>query len=179
MTIAAKQFAGAIKFRGVVDFEEVYKFIFKWLEDRQFYPYEDSYIYKFPQEFFVKLRGEKKVTSYVLYRLRINFESTFCDLVDVEKDGKKKKMFSGSLRIMFFSEVETDYERDEKGNRLWEANPWTERLKNFFEKIVWKTRFEVEHPDTIQDEAFEILDEVKTLMSMHGVVLAYDRTGEE
>lgn len=169
-----EQKVGRLKYRGVYDFGAIYKLVFDFLEEKAYKIFEDVYKHKPPTEFEVQVRGEKKITSYIKYEVRIQFFSENYREVEVEKDGKKKKMFSGNMRIDFKAYLITDYEKGE-GDTLWESTPFTSKLKHFFENYIFKHRLMSVHPDAVFYELAELMDSMKKTMDMQGSMLAYDR----
>jgi hypothetical protein len=168
--------AGKLRFRGVIDFPAVYKMIFDWMEDNAYTPFEELYKHKPPTEFDVQIKGMKKVTGYIKYWVKVKFNSTNFKEVEVMKDGKKKKMFSGNMRIDFYADVETDYETDLDGKtRMWETSLFLYKLKQFFENHIYKWRLVFVHPDTVLNSVQDLMEDVKKVMSMQGNIVTLDR----
>jgi hypothetical protein len=174
------QFAGRIRFRGVVDFPVLYKMIFEWFDENAYVPFEELYKHKPPTEFDVQIKGIKKVTGYVRYLVKVKFTSANFKEVEVMKDGKKKKMFSGNMRIDFSADVETDYETDLDGKtKMWETSLFLYRLKQFFENHIYKWRLVFVHPDTVMNQVQDLMEEMKKVMGMHGNIITLERLGEQ
>ncbi|MCX6709495.1 MAG: hypothetical protein NTV63_00885 [Candidatus Woesearchaeota archaeon] len=154
-----------IKYKGIFEISELYKFISRWLIGKGYDFYEKTYKNK-PPEIELSWYGEKKLTSYVMDKIKIEFH--FYGVRDVEaiKGGEKKKMQDFRVVITFSGEVVTDYPNI-FGEKQWEK-PFWKKAKEFFETNILKQDLDFKYVDPLYYQVFELTEEVKKFMNMEG-----------
>ena len=92
-----------LKYKGVLDFEGLYKLIRKWFNERGYDYMEPKYKDKaagpFGNEVELKMQGEKKVTDFIKYHVQIEIIMIELKEFDAKIDGHVKKVTNGRIFI--------------------------------------------------------------------------------
>lgn len=130
-----------IRYRGVWDFDDLYKSMNDWFKERKYYVQEVFHKHKRYSPFGVdqqfKWTAERREEDYVGYNIEI-FMRTY-DIHDfpVTLPGGQKKTFSkGRLWIEFRSFVEYDYQKQ------FDKSAFYSQLRNFYHKYIIKKKME-------------------------------------
>ncbi|MAG91587.1 hypothetical protein CMO83_02835 [Candidatus Woesearchaeota archaeon] len=130
-----------LKFKGVMDMQDLYESIANFFLQKKFKLYEKQQRHRRPgpfgPEILHQFEATRKVEDYYEWVVTINIE-TF-DMQDVEvvlKDGTKRKMTKGRIWVQLYGKVETDYEK------LWEKSAFLAKLRSFYNKYVMRKRYE-------------------------------------
>lgn len=110
-----------VKYRGVFDYDNLMHSMRQWIVDSGYEFEELQYKHKVPSpagyEQEIRWRAWRKVTGYVRYSIFIFFHIWDIKDLDVIKDNKKVKMWSGRVMIEINGLVELDWAGYfEKGN---------------------------------------------------------------
>ena len=161
-TFSGALFPARIKFRGLYDFDGLYKFMANWLRQHRFEIYETLYKAK-PPELEIRLRGERKYTGFSMWILRVYYHSWGEYDVDVVVKGKKKKMTNARMIITISGEVRAPYE-DIFGRPKWTANAIERRLLNLFRNWFMKRELESLEWDTLYYEMYKFHGAIKDFL---------------
>jgi hypothetical protein len=134
------------KYKGVFDYEGLYKMMHAWLISKRFLFQEDKYKDKvstpFGNEVEIKWVAEKKVTEFIREWIQIEFHMwDFSEVEVIGKDGKKAKAAKTRMEIRFRAQIEFDY----AGRFKESGSKFSEKLGQFYvENIIywdWKLRY--------------------------------------
>ncbi|MEM3154781.1 MAG: hypothetical protein QW165_04445 [Candidatus Woesearchaeota archaeon] len=130
-----------IKHRGFFNYSDFLQAVRKWFVDEDFDVLDmPMYKQKFPgptgTEHEFKMRGEKKVTEYVKYK--IDFFVRVYNMRDVEiiQDGKKLRVQDGQVQIEITPVLELDWQKRFKGPPPWKD--FLNALDKFYRNYIIK-----------------------------------------
>ncbi|MBN2881072.1 hypothetical protein JXM83_03380 [Candidatus Woesearchaeota archaeon] len=124
-----------VMYKGVYDFEKVYKSIMAWYEAHMFEFHETGFKNKadnIGDELELKLMGKKKVDAIAQYQIFVHLHNSDTDIIEVEdKNGSKKRMYKGRIRIDISAKLTIDYQKN------FDQNKFTRKLGKFvFDKVL-------------------------------------------
>jgi hypothetical protein len=134
-----------IKFKGVFDYEGLYKMMHAWIISKRFLfqenKYKDKVATPFGNEVEIAWVAEKKVTEFIKEWITVEFHMWDFSEVEVIKDGKKTKAAKTRMTITFKAQIEFDY----AGRFREKDSKFTQKLGIFYvENIIywdWKIRY--------------------------------------
>src|SRR4030042_6064776 len=98
-----KIFSSKVKYEGVMDFKEFYKFCYKWLtEETELDLVENKYSEKITGDakgIKVEWTGTRKVTDYFKFQIEVKFEVLNLTNIEITREGKKIKMNNGIVEM--------------------------------------------------------------------------------
>ncbi|MDP4038989.1 MAG: hypothetical protein Q8P57_00180 [Candidatus Pacearchaeota archaeon] len=154
-----------VKFAGFVDFKELYNFCYDWLKGELFNIIEVNYTEKVKgdaKELEIVWQATKKVTDYFRILFDIKWKILEMKDVEVEIDGKKKKMNKlAELKIDIKGTLEKDY------NSKWEITPTMKFFKEFYQKYIIPNRTE-QMEEKVQEALQEYKEEIKAFLELTG-----------
>jgi hypothetical protein len=160
-----KIFSSKIKYDGILDFKEFYKFCYQWLsEEAGLSVVEEKYAEKISgdaKNIKVKWAGSRKVTDYFKFEVGVDFEVLNLTNVEVTKDGKKIKMNKGSIEIGIKGTLTRDYEGK------FEKTPTQKFLRGIYEKWVIYSRIK-EYEEKLIGDCNEFLTQAKAFLDLEG-----------
>lgn len=159
-----------IMFKGIFDWEELYRFIKRWFEDQQYFFEEGTFKSgsdDFGKEQEFKWKGERKVDNYYKYTITIEMHSWGVRPVEVIEKGKKKTMYKGRFIMEFFGKVETDYQG------MWKKSQFALNVKNFLDRYFLKSERMAIYVDRLYYNITKLHAEVKEHLKMHSRGNAY------
>lgn len=123
-----------LKFVGISDLDEAYKFARDWFLKEDFNLVEDSYSEKAKssgKEIEIEWTASKKVTDYFKMTIKPKWRILGMTEVEVEIDGRKKKMNKFvELAIEIKGLLEKDY------SNKWEGSAFNRFIKDVYNKYV-------------------------------------------
>ena len=149
-----------LRYKGVFDMDQLYDFIFKWMQDRKLRTHENRYKHRpdSPWGYKHKLRiqGTRKVDGFYSYVIDVEFEAR--DTAEIEIDGKH--LYSGRFQMKFSGAVITDY------SKKFEANAFTKILEKILYKMIQR-EIELVHWDVLHYQVHDFQEEIKGMLNMH------------
>jgi hypothetical protein len=143
-----------LKFKGLGDFKLSYRHAYDWLIDEEYDITEDKYTEKIKgnaKELKVVWTAVRKITDYFRIRLEIMWEILGMTDVEVEIEGKKKKMNEfGELKLTVKGILEKDY------FSKWETSGTQKFLKEIYHKYIIPSRTEQK-----EIEVYEVVQRFK------------------
>lgn len=126
-------------YSGIFHFSEYYAFAHKWLKNEDYDVVEEKYsenVSGNSRSIYIEWKATKQVSDYFKIEIKMKFDLK--DLVDVEVeiDGKKKKMHKGRVAM------------DMKGNLVkdpeskWEGTAFNRFLREIYNKYIIPSRLE-------------------------------------
>ena len=129
-----------VKFVGISDFKGAYEYAHEWLKSEGFNIIEDKYTEKVSgdsKDIEVKWNADKRITDYFKIRLEILWEIYGMTDVEVEIDGKRKKMNKfGEISLKIKGILERDW------NNQWTSKPSHKFFKDLYYKFIIPGRIE-------------------------------------
>jgi hypothetical protein len=158
-------FSSKIKYEGLFDFKEFYKFCYQWLvEEMQLDVFEDKYAEKISGDskgIKIEWTGVRKITDYFKYSVKVNFEILNLTSVEVTQGGKKTKMNNGSVEVKVKGTLIRDYEGK------FERTARQKFMRSIYEKWVISSRVEQFETKLISD-CNEFLAQAKAFLDLEG-----------
>ena len=152
-----------VGYEGILNIKEIYKIIDDWIRDYDYDKIEKiNTEYLRPEGKYVELvlEPEKKVSDYVKNIVKVKLIARNLKDVDVEEDGRKKKMQEGSLIVTFTGVLETDYEG------RWEQKATIFFLRVLVDKYIYKfytDKFE----NALAKDVKELSTQVKSFLNLY------------
>ncbi len=160
-----------IKYRGVIDFDGLYKLVCKWLTNRKFQLYETTHKVK-PPEIEIVLDGRRKRTAYKRDRVFVHFHMFKNRDVLEDYNGKKIKKIDVRMKITFSCKIETGYPNYFGWNR-WQESRFKMVLQNFLNRYILKKEIDLKDADQLYYELYELHGKVKEFLGMESKASAY------
>ena len=157
-------FKGKIKNTGVFDFKDFYSFAYDWLRDEGYDVYEKKYSEKVSgdsKQLEIEWDADREVSDYFKFRINMYWLIMGMKSVEVQKEGQKIKMESGTVEIKFKSILVKDYED------RWENHPFWKFLRGIYERYIIKSRIE-EYQIKVLEETEELISQCKAFLAMEG-----------
>lgn len=160
-----KIFSSKIKYEGLMDFKEFYKFCYRWLvEETELDVVENKYNEKISGDskgIKIEWTGTRKVTDYFKFHIEVKFEILNLTNVEVVQDGKKVKMNTGSVEVAVKGTLIRDYEGK------FEHTSSQKFLRSIYEKWVIYSRIR-EYEEKLIDDCNEFLGQAKAFLDLEG-----------
>ena len=159
-------FSSAIKYAGIFLFKDFYKFCYEWLtEETGIDPLSEvKYEEKLKgdqKDIVVEWEGERELTDYFRFDVKIRFEIRGLKKLEMMKDRKKIKTNDGSVKI----NVKGILVRDYKGK--FEMSAFNKFLRSIYEKWVIASAVE-EFKGKIAGDCDEFLSQAKAYLDFEG-----------
>jgi len=160
-----------VKYKGVFDYEGLYKMMHSWIINKRFLFHETKYKDKvstpFGNEIEIVWRSEKKVTEFVKEWIVIQFHMWDFSEVEVIKDGKNMKMAKTRMEIKFTAQIELDY------NKKFDGSEFKHKLGQFYVKnIIWWD-FQIRYINALEYSMYDLHTKVKKFLNMDTGNTAY------
>ena len=160
-----KIFSSKVKYGGLMDFKEFYKFCYQWLtEETGLDVAEEKYAEKISgdaKDIDVIWRGEREITDYFKFEVKITFKIIHLTKAEITQDRRKIKMDNGSVQV----DVKGTLVRDYDGK--FEKNSMQKFMRGIYEKWVIASRIE-EYEDKLVSDCNEFLDQAKAFLDLEG-----------
>lgn len=148
-----------IKYKGVYDFEGFYRLIRKWFKERNYDFSEPLYKDKtggaLGNEIELKLYGEKKVTEFVKYHIKLETWKIEMKEFDAKIDGETKKVTDGRMFVKI-TEVAVEFDWQNKFK-----SGWQDKLLNFMIGKVLRRYYEIKFMGPLEGEAYDLHEKLK------------------
>ncbi len=154
-----------LKYSGLADFKEVYKFARDWFWKEDFNLIEDNYTEKIAgnsKEIEIEWTASKKITDYFRITYKVKWRILGMTEVEVEIDGQRKKM---NKFVELGMEVKGILEKDYSSK--WEVSPVFKFFKEIYQKYVIPQRT-WEKEGQVRDIAQDFREEMKAFLELTG-----------
>ncbi len=155
-----------LKYKGVFDFDALYKLMAKWFMDRKYDFYEQLYKEK-PPELEIEWIAKRKVDEFYQYKIRLYFHLFDVKTVEAIKEGVKKKLTSCRMIIEFDPSVIVDWQG------RWSENKFTDKLLGFYIRNVIKRELQLKYGDPLWYITYRLHNIVKEFLEMETRGSAY------
>ncbi len=160
-----KIFSSKIKYDGLMDFKEFYKFCYQWLTDESSLDVvEKKYAEKITgdaKNIKVEWEGLRKVTDYFQFKVDVGFEVINLTSVEIVQDGKKLKMNKGSVEVSIKGTLVKDYDGK------FEHTSSQKFMRGIYEKWVIYSRVK-EYEGKLVGDCNEFLSQAKAFLDLEG-----------
>ncbi|KYK26579.1 hypothetical protein AYK26_07400 [Euryarchaeota archaeon SM23-78] len=155
-----------IRYKGLFDWGELYRFVCEWFKKRQFRFHEQRYKDKIDtplgNELEVNVWGEKEVTEYYKYRVDVYYHLWEVKEIPVMIDGKQVKRTRGRIHIELKAIVKTDWQERYKSDE----NIIHKLMEKFLNDVVLKYEREVKHIDVLDKDLHRLEADIKKFLKM-------------
>lgn len=159
-----------VRYKGIYDFDGLYKLIRGWLDERRYdfmeTRYKDKAATPFGNEVEIIMAPEIKVTPYIKYHIDIRMLLFDYKEFDAVLDGEKKKVTDGKISIELNGWVEFDYMNKFKTD-------FQKSVLNFLVDKLLRRYFEFKHYDKITYDVYNLQTEIKNFLKMETKHSAY------
>lgn len=159
-----KVYAEKMKYTGIWDFKETYRFLYDWFIDKGYKLVEKSYTEKIKpdgKEIEIKWESKRKISDYFRFVIQANWRILGMTETEVQKEGVKIKMNKGYIEIKFIAILEKDYEH------RWENNAFIKFLRGVYDRYIIRGRIE-KYEDKILEEVDEAIAQTKSFLTIEG-----------
>ncbi len=149
---------------GIWDFKGFYKFAHSWLEEEDYDVEEQKYsetVAGQSRNINFEWKATKSQTDYFKNELKVKFEVKELTEVEVEIDGKKKRMNKGKISV----EIKGTLISDKEGK--WDATPFYQFIKQVYTKYVVPARTE-NMQSRITGDVIGLKEELKSFLELSG-----------
>jgi len=159
-------FSSTIKYTGILSFADFYRFCYEWITEEidmdslSETKYEEK-LKGDEKEIVVEWEGEKELTDYFRFDMKVKFEVKSLKTVEVMQNGKKIKTNDGSVKLTAKGIIVRDY----KGK--FEMSAFNKFLRSIYEKWVITARID-EYKGKIAGHCDEFLNQAKAYLDLEG-----------
>lgn len=158
-------FSSKIKYNGIFNFAELYKFCYDWLK-------EETGVKVSEKKYNEKLTGDaknidvewefsKKITDYFKFDGKVTFKVTGLSNVEITKDGTKIKTNKGGAEISIKGILVRDFDGK------FEVGPTRKVLRGIYEKYIIISRVEA-LKTKVSNDCDEFLAQTKAYLDLEG-----------
>ncbi len=160
-----KIFSSKIKYNGIVDFPEFYKFCYEWLRDETgLLLAEEKYAEKISgdsKNIDIEWAGTRDITDYFRFEAKVTFRIIGLTNVEVTEGSRKVKTNKGSVEVTIKGNLVRDY----KGK--FEKSAIQKFLRGIYEKSVIPARVD-QFQEKIIGDCDEFLAQAKAYLDLVG-----------
>lgn len=161
-----------LRYKGVFDFEGLYRMMHAWLINKRYLFHEDRYKDKvftpFGNELEINWTAEKKVTEYIKEYILVYFHLWDFAEVEVIKDGKKVKMTRSRMEIRMDAELEMDYTKKFQNKGI-----FAQKLGEFYQNKVIYWEWRIKHADSLTYSLYDLHHKIKKYLELESGTNAY------
>lgn len=160
MIAKEKAFAPLIRYKGIMDFDGLYKFIKGFLESKGYFVEEQKYKDK-GSEVEIKWIASKLVTEYFKYEIKVELLVWGLSQVEIidERTKSTKSISKGRIEIQMGGTVIEDY------NSNWDNNWFYKSLHNLYRALVKEEIGEI-HKNNVQGDLISLTIAIKSKLNM-------------
>ena len=158
-------FSSKVKYSGILDFPDFYKFCYDWLtEEVGLDISEDKYAEKISgdaKNIDIVWSCQRKITDYFRFDAKVTFQVLGLTKLEIVQDGKKIKTNKGSVEVKIKGVLVRDYQGK------FEVNASRKFMRGVYEKWVIPSRIE-EFESKIIGDCDEFLSQGKAFLDIEG-----------
>ncbi len=158
-------FSSKIKFTGVFNFADFYRFCYDWLSDEaNLIVAEDKYAEKLSgdsKNIDIEWTCFRKITDYFKFEVKILFRIIGMTNVEIQRDNAKIKMNKGSVEVTTKGTLVRDYQGK------FEMTGTQKFMRSIYEKWVIPSRLE-QYEDKLIGDCDEFLNQAKAYLDLEG-----------
>lgn len=160
-----KLFSSKVKYNGVVNFADFYKFCYEWLRDETgLLLSEDKYTEKISgdaKNIDIEWTGYRNLTDYFRFEMKVVFKILGLTNVEITEGANKIKTNKGSVEVGVKGNLVRDYDGK------FEKNAFQKFLRGIYEKFVIAARVE-QFQEKIINDSDEFLAQAKAYLDLIG-----------
>jgi len=157
-----------IRYKGVFDFEGVYKYVHDWIVRYGYRFHEKNYKDKLDtalgSETEVEIWGEKEVTEYYRHKIAVSFHTWETKDVMVTENGKQVKRSRGRIEIKINGSLVTDWQGKYKGSSV------KKYMEKFMNDVVLKYDILIKHFTPMDEDFHKLGNEIGKLLKIESVL---------
>jgi hypothetical protein len=153
-----------IRYKGIIDIDELYKIVHDWLTSRGYQVHEHKYKkIKLPSggtERSFDWQAFRPVTEFVMFWISVHWQ--FQDVVDVEvvKNGEKKMLQKARVLIRIQHSIELDW------NERLAHKEWHQSIISFVQGFMYRKKIDTLWEDKLRFKCYELMNVVKEALDM-------------
>lgn len=158
-----KVVVSTIRYRGVFDYDGMYKMMRAWFADREYDFWENRYKHKIRvdgTELEINWEAWRDITELLRNWIYVYFHVWDYKEVEVIKDGQKKKMVSARMLIQFSWAIEIDYEG------RWQDSKFKRKMLQFLMRFMIKKDLETIYGDKLWYNCNKLQQATKQYLGM-------------
>jgi hypothetical protein len=160
-----KIYSSKIKYGGIVNFADFYRFAYDWMvEEMGLKVVEDKYIEKLSgdsKNIDIEWTGTRKVTDYFKFEVKVMYRIIGLKKVEVVQNNQKVKTNEGSVEVKCSGTLIRDYQGK------FERSAFQKFLRAIYEKWIITARVG-DYEDKLADDCDEFLAQLKAYMDLEG-----------
>jgi hypothetical protein len=161
-----------IRFKGVINYDGLFKVIRQWFVDAGYEFHQTALKHKIPSpagaEQEVKLNGWRKINEYTKFDIALFFKIYDIRDVEVVKEGKKQKLKHIRMNLEITPSVELDYSKRFGGSRF------LQYLHEFYMKYIVKEEISTIAEDQLWYIALKLHNTIKEYLDFEAKTNAYE-----
>lgn len=159
-------YSSIVKYNGVFNFRDFYAFCYEWLIDETGLGVFEESLYEEKVEgtkkkLKIEWKGNKKMTDYFRMDIKVKFEITDMEDVEVNQGGVKAKMNKGTVKTTMKGILVKDYQGK------FETNGFQKFLRGIYEKWIIPARID-DYEEKVADKCDKFLGQVKAYLALEG-----------
>ena|SRR3989338_87075 len=152
-----------ILFKGIFDFDELYKKVYDWLTFRGFQLHETKFKKKakeFGLEIEVNWEAWMKLNEMVKNWYSLHFHIWDASYIETVVNGEKKKLMKARIFLRLERKVDFDY------GGTYDESKLKKMLRKFLVQVVYKMYFDAFWEDKLRFKLYELSNVVKETLDM-------------
>ncbi len=151
-----------LKYTGLFEFKELYKFVHDWFSSYNYIVIEKKYEEKISGEgkdLEIEWMCLRKISDYFRFQVDIRFRITNMSTVEIQKGNMKAKMNKALVEVIVKGILQKDYEH------RWERSPIAKFLRGVYDRYIIRSRIE-DYEDKIALEVDESVAQMKAFLAL-------------
>ena len=158
-------YSSKVKYKGVFNFSEFYKFCHQWLsEEAGLDLSEGEYSEKISgtvKDLVVKWQGDKKISDYFKFEIKVEFKIVAMSETEINVGGTKVKTNKGDVTVGVKGVLSKDYDGK------FESSPKMKIWRGIYEKWIISGRVK-EFEDKLAGTCDEFISQAKAFLDLEG-----------
>ncbi|HJX51037.1 MAG TPA: hypothetical protein VJ438_06255 [Candidatus Nanoarchaeia archaeon] len=158
-------FSSKVKYTGILDFPDFYRFCYDWLTgETGMTMVEEQYVEKLAgdsKNIDIIWTGSRKVTDYFKFEIKVTYRIIGLTKVEISRDNIKVKTNKGNVEVKLAGTLVRDYGGKFEGSAI------NKFLRSIYEKWVIPSRLE-DYEDKLAGDCDEFLAQVKAYLDLEG-----------
>lgn len=160
-----KIFSSKLKYGGIFDFSNFYKFCYEWLADEEgMTVVEEKYVEKLSgdsKDIDIEWVASKKITDYFKFEIKVKFRILRLTKIEIVQGGAKVKTNDGSVELSLSGTLIKDYEGK------FESTAFKKFLRGIYEKWVIPSGVK-QIEDKLASICDDFLSQAKAYLALEG-----------
>jgi hypothetical protein len=155
-------YKGKLKQVGIFVFKDFYNFVYDWLKEENYDVFEKHYkeiFEKNGKKIEVLWEAHKPISDYFEFSMTLQWRLLGIKDIEVQKEGKKEKMDSGTIEIIF---KQVSLVKDFQNN--WKSKFW-KFFRNIYDSFIIRNRIE-DYEIKLLEETDELISQCKAFLSL-------------